>query len=132
MFDYVQCDLERPERLRTIFADFLAIFRNTSVSKNDTGHQTEVYAEEEGILSQSRKLLISRFTLQNGTLITPLLLFYLQLGHVFSEMHRFVEYTPKKGFNSFVQLAVDAGRKNDEKIISSVVADTMKLLAYSS
>ena len=40
------------------------------------------YAEEERLLSQPQKMLISRFTLQNGTLITPLLLFYLQLGLV--------------------------------------------------
>ena len=40
------------------------------------------YAEEGGIMSQPRKMLISSFTLQNGTLITPLLLFYLQLGLV--------------------------------------------------
>ena len=31
-------------------------------------------------MSQPRKVLMSRFTLQNGTLITPLFLFYLQLG----------------------------------------------------
>ena len=54
------------------------------------------YAEEERLLSQTRKMLISSFTLQNGTLITPLLLFYLQLGLVCTKIHRFVEYTPKK------------------------------------
>ena len=32
------------------------------------------YAEEERFLSQPRKMLISSFTLENGTLITPLLL----------------------------------------------------------
>ena len=31
------------------------------------------YAEEERLLSQPRKMLISSFTLQNGTLITPLI-----------------------------------------------------------
>ena len=46
--------------------------------------------------------------------------------------HRFVEYTPKKNFNSFVQAAVDSRRKNDENPISIVVAETMKLLANSS
>ena len=42
-------------------------------------------AKEERILSQARKMLISSFTLQNGTLITPLLWFYLQLGLVCSK-----------------------------------------------
>ena len=53
------------------------------------------YAEEERILSQPQNKLISSFTLQNGTLITPLLLFYLQLGLVVTKIHPFVGYTPK-------------------------------------
>ena len=77
-------------------------------------------------------MLISSFTLKNGTLITPLQLFYLQLGLVCTKVHRFVEYTPKKCFNSFVQSAVDARRQGDENPNSSVVAETMKLLANSS
>ena len=37
-----------------------------------------------------------------------------------------------KCFNSFVQAAVDARRKRDEKFNASVIAETMKLLANSS
>ena len=77
-------------------------------------------------------MLISSLTLQNGTLITPLLLFDLQLGLVVTKIHRFVEYTPKKSFNSFVHSAVDARRQGDENPNSSVVKETMKLLANSS
>ena len=110
LFGYVQCDIEVPEILRSKLDDFPPIFKNTLVSKNDIGELMKTYAEEEGILSQPRKMMISSFTLQNGTLITPLLLFYLQLGLVCSKIHRFVEYTPKKCFNSFVHSAVDARR----------------------
>ena len=77
-------------------------------------------------------MLISSFTLQNGTLIPPQLLFYLQLGLVCTKIHRFVEYTPKKSFNSFVQSAVDARMQGDENPNPSVVAETMKLPANSS
>ena len=100
--------------------------------KNDIGDLMKTYAEEERIMSQPQKMLISGFTLQNGTLNTPLLLFNLQLGLVATKRHHFVEYTPKKGFNSFVQAALDGRRKNDENPNSSVVAETMKLLANSS
>ena len=79
-FGYVQCDIEVPEKLRANFANFPPIFKNTLVSKNDNGDLMKTYAEEGRIRSQHRKMLISSFTLQNGTLITPLLLFYLQLG----------------------------------------------------
>ncbi len=89
-------------------------------------------AEEERLLSQPRKMLISSFTLQNRTLITLLLLFCLQLGLVCTKIHRFVEYTPKKCFNRFVQAAVDARGKIDKNPNSSVVTETMKPLANSS
>ena len=90
------------------------------------------YAEEERLLSQFQKMLVSSFTLQNRTIIIPLLLFYLQLCLVCTKIQSFVEYTPKKCFNSFVQSAVDARRQGDENPNSSVVAETMKLLANSS
>ena len=108
------------------------MFKNTLVSKSDIGDLMKNYAEEERLLSQPRKMLISSFRLQNGTLITPLLLFYLQLGLVVTKIHRFVEYNPQKCINSFVQSAVDARRKGDKKPNSSVVAEAMKLLANSS
>ena len=118
--------------MRANFANFPPKFKIILVGKKDIGDLMETYAEEEGIMSQPRKVLISSFTLQNGTLITPLLLFYLQLGLVVTKTQRFVEYTPRKCFNSFVQAAVDATRTGDENPKSSVVAETMKLLANSS
>ena len=77
-------------------------------------------------------MLISSSTLQNETIITPLLLFHLHLGLLCTKIHRSVEYTPKKCFNNYVQSAVDARRQGDENPNSSVVAETMKLLTNSS
>ena len=118
--------------MRANFANFPWLFKNTLASKNDNSDLMKTYVQEEGIMFQPRKMLISSITSQNGTLITPLLLFYLQLGLVVTKKHRFVEYTPKKGFNSFVEAAVDARRRGDENPNSSVVAETMRLLANSS
>ena len=106
LFGYVQFDNEIPKNLRANFVNFPPIFKNTLVSKNDIGDLRITYAEKEGIISQPRKMLISSFTLQNGTLIVPpipLRLLYLQLGLVVTKLHSFVEYTPKKCFNSFVR-----------------------------
>ena len=90
------------------------------------------YEEKEGIMPQPRKMLISGFILTNGIIIAPLLLFYLKLGLGCKKIHRFVQYTPRKCFNSFVPSAVDARREGDETPNSSVVAETMKLPANSS
>ena len=98
LFGYVQYDIEIPENLRANIANFPPIFKTTLVSKSDIGDLVTNYAEEERISSRSRKTLISSFTLQNGTHITPLLLFYLQLGLVCTKIHRIVKYAPKKCF----------------------------------
>ena len=132
LFGYVQCNIQVPDNLRANFANFPPIIKNTLVSKNDISDYMKTYAEEETILSQPRKKLKSSFTLQNGTLMTPLLLSYLQLRLVVTKIDRFVEYTPKKSFTRFVQAAVDTRRKGNEIRNSSVVAETMKLLANSS
>ena len=132
LFGYVQCHIEVPEELKEKFANFPPIFKNTNVSRHDIGSLMQDYAEKEGLLCQPRKMLISSYFLENGTLITPLLLFYLELELVCKKIYRFVEYTPVKCFNKFVQSTVDARREGDENPNSSVVAETMKLIANSS
>ena len=82
-------------------------------------------------MPQPSRMLNSSFILTNGTIITPLLLFYLKLGLVCRKIHRFVQYSPRKCFNSFVQSAVDARRQGDENPKSNVVAEIMKLLDCS-
>ena len=131
-FGYVQCDIEKPEELKEKFANFPPIFKKANVGRHDIGSLMKDYAEKEGLLSHPRKMLISSYFLEKVTLITPLLLFYLDLGLVCKKIYRFVEYTPVKCFNNFVQSAVDDRREGDENPNSSVVAETMKLLANSS
>ena len=132
LFGYVQCETEVPEHLRSYFSNFPPIFKNTVVSREDIGNLMKEYAEKENFMVQPRRMLISSFVLTNGTIITPLLLFCLKLGLVCKKIHRFVQYTPRKCFNNFVQAAVDARCQGDENPNSSVVAETMKLLANSS
>ena len=131
LFGYVQCDLKASEHLKAYFANFSPILKNTVKSRNDIGDSMKEYAEKEG-LSQPRRMLISSFHQKNGTIITPLVLYYLHLGLECTKIHQFVQYTPKKCFNSFVQSAVNARRQGDENPNSSVVVETMKLLANSS
>ena len=90
------------------------------------------YAEKEGLMPQPRRMLKSSFNLTNGTIITPSLFFYLKLGLNCRKIHRFVQYTPRKCFNNMVQSAVDARPQGDKNPNSSVVSETMKILANSS
>ena len=133
LFIYVQCQCNKdlPGNWTANFANFPPIFKETSVSKNYTSDLMKTYADEV-IMSQPREMLISSVTLQNGTLITPLHLFSLELGLVCTKKYRFIENFPKMCFRIFVQSAVDARSQKSEKANSSVVAETITLLAKSA
>ena len=132
LFGYVQCDIEVPEHLRNYFSNFPSIFNNTVVSRDDIVSLMKQYEEKENIIVQPRRMLIPNFSQTNGTNTTPLILFYLKLGLICKKIHRSVQYAPRKCFNNFVQSAVDARRHGNENPNASVVAENMKLLAYSS
>ena len=91
----------------------------------------EDYAKKRKLI-QVRRILISSCFLENGTIITPLLLFYLDLQLFCKKVYRFVKYTAMKCFNNFIQSAVNARVEGDENPNFSVVTETLKLLANSS
>ena len=79
-------------------------------------------------------MLTSSFKLENGSIITPLFNFYMELGLQCTKAYRFIQYLPRKCFNKIVQsVAVfDAFREGDKNSLSSVVAETRKILGDSS
>ena len=77
-------------------------------------------------------MLISSFKLENGSIVTLLFNFYMELGLQSTKVYRFIPYLPRKCFKKFVQSVVDARREGDENPLSGVVAETMKLLGNSS
>ena len=115
-----------------ILCQLSPIFKIVVVRRNDMGDLMEEYAQNQGIMSQPRRMLISSFHLKNGTIVTQLLLYYLHLGLECTKIPQFCWYTPRKCFSSFVHSAVKARKQRDENLNSSVVAKTMKFLANSS
>ena len=110
-FGYVQCDIKLPEHVSEQFAIFSPILNNTNVCRQNTRHLLQEYAEKERLMNQSRRNLISSVEQTNGTIITPLPLFYWELGLVGAKVLRFVERTSVKCFNNFVQSDVNARRQ---------------------
>ena len=131
-FGHSQCDIKVPEHLREKFANLPPICKNKNEGRHDIGPILQESSERKGLLSQTRRMLNSSFEMINGTVFTPLLLFYLDVGLVGRKHYRFLEYTLVKCFNNSVQSAVNARRQTDENPNSSVVAKTMKLIANSS
>ena len=118
--------------VQNIRNETFSIFKNIDVTRNDIGEYMKTNMEENDLLKQPQRMLISSFKLTNRTLITPLFNFYLDLGLQCTKIHRFVQYTPRKVFKIFVQCVVDARRASDENPLSGVVAETLKFLGNSS
>ena len=114
-----------------VILKYLRIFKKIFVGRDDIGPLTEEFAKNEGLSIQPRRKQISSYFLENGRVITPLLLFQLYLGLV-CKKHRLVLYTPIKCSNNFVQSAVNAGREGNENPNCRDVGETSKLLANSS
>ena len=82
LFGFVQYDIQVPKNLQEVFANFPLIFKNSEVGRDKIDPFMEEYAEKGGLLAQPRRMLISSFFLENGKIITPLLLLYLDFGLV--------------------------------------------------
>ena len=92
----------------------------------------QTYAIENNILKHPQRMLISSFKLENGSILTLLFIFHMELGLQCTKIYHFVQYLRQKSFNKFVQSVIGARRKGDENPLSGAVAETMKLLGNSS
>ena len=127
LFGYVQCDLAVPGELKLKLANFLPVFRNTELGRNDSADYMKSYAVKNETLKHPQRTLISSFKLENGTVITSLINFYMELGLQCTKFYRFVQYTPRKSYNRFFQpWLMRARREGDENPLSEIVAETMK------
>ena len=77
------------------------------------------YAIESEMLKHPQRMVISSFKVENGTVITPLFNFCLEVGLQCTKIYRSVRYTPRKCFNNFVQSVVDARIERDENGVVS-------------
>ena len=132
LFGYVQCDIKVPEHLRMKNCHFPANFQKYKcISTRHWSNNTGVCREEIVNVPTRANANIMFWPDQwhhNYSLSTS----HLKLGLVCTKNYRFVEYTPVKCFNNFVQSAVNARCQRDENPNTNAVAESMKLLANSS
>ena len=112
---YVQCDIMVPENAEENFETFPPILEKTLASRLDIGEFMKGLGEENTLLSQPRRVLISNFRFTNRTISRPLFNF---LSEFWSQMYlkpSFIQYTLFRCFNSFVLSALSALKLGDEK-----------------
>ena len=107
-------------------------FVNTNVCKQDTGPLIARAFWKGKIFVPTAGILISSFEITNGTMITPLQFFYLELGLLGTKIYRFVEYSPVQKFQQHCAICFQCplSRRHESQI--QYFSITMKLLANSS
>ena len=115
LFGVVGCSLEVTEEMYPYFKDFPPIFKNCEVRRDDIGEHMKEFAERNKLLRRHRKMLISSFKLERRPVITPILLFYLENGVVLKDVFWFLQYIPRRCFESFVKNVSDSRREGDQK-----------------
>ena len=86
IYGYIQCDLIVPDELKANISHFPPIFKNTEVGINAIGEYMQNYAIENDLLKHHQRMLISSFKLENGSIITLLFKFYMELGLVYTSL----------------------------------------------
>ena len=131
LFCVFDCTLEVPEEMYSYFEDFPPVFKNCEVGRDYIREHMKDFAERNKCLLRPRKLLISPVSSLNEDLTITPLLFYLEKGVIQKHVFWFLQYTPRRCFETFVQNLVDARREGDQNKESTVVAEKMKLIGNS-
>ena len=132
VFGMVKCDVRVPDNLRETYAKFPPIFKNTDVSRNDIGPHMRKIAEEEGLLTRPRRMLISSFFSEQKLIATPLLRWYIEKGFEVTNIEEVIQYAPERCFQDFVEMVTKARQLGDVEERFKNVAQAFKLLGNSA
>jgi len=104
LFGTLLCDIETPEKLKLKFEEFCPIFKNTMVSRDDTGEHMREYAERNNVFKKPRRMLIGSYFEKEILLITPLVKWYLYHSLKVTKVYEVIEYTCRNALNNSVSM----------------------------
>ena len=132
LFGTVECDVRVPSELRPHFAEMQPIFKNATVTLDDTWPFTREYAEENDIMSTPPCMLVGSYRGGKILLTTPMLRWYLAHGFVVDHIYQVVENEPNPCFIDFSESVSAARGEGDADPDKAIIADTMKLFGNSA
>ena len=129
LFDYVQCEIEVPEKLWENLPVFPPILKNINDDRGEIGPLMEDYVEKKGLLTHPTRMLKSSCFMEIGKIITPLMLYYLKVGAALPKIYSFVQHTLIRCFSNILQSAANVRGDKLENPCSRVVAEAIELPA---
>ena len=131
IFGAAEIDIKVPDYLKSFFADFPPIFKNTIVTEADIGKHMTAFLQQTNTSYKPRRYLIGSMFAEKQLFITPLIQWYLKMGLEVTKIYQVIEFTPRKCFQNFANKVSDDRRAGDCNPNMRVIADTSKLIGNS-
>lgn len=128
LFGMVECDIETPEDLKNIFAEFQPIAKHAYLSRSDIGEHMKSYCEKHNLLKKPTKTLLCSYFGKKMLFATPLLQWYLNHGLKITKIYQVIQYKPSACFESFGDEIMEARREGDKDTSKKILSDSAKLI----
>ena len=128
LFGMVECDINTPDHLKTIFSEYQPITKHSQVSREDLSEHMKKFAITNKLLKSSTKTLVNSYFAKKILLATPLLKWYLNHGLEVTTVHQVIQYNPVKCFSEFGHEVMDARRLGDIDPTKKIISDSCKLM----
>ena len=128
LFGMVECDIETPEELKTVFSEFQPIAKHARISRDDIGEHMKSFAVANDLLKSPTKTLLNSYFGEKMLFATPLLKWYLNHGLKVTKVYQVIQYHPSQCFQEFGNEVMAARREGDADVSKKIVADSSKLM----
>ena len=128
MFGMAEVDIETPDSLKGIFAEFQPIQKHAYLSRDDIGEHMKKFAQENGLLKKPSKTLLNSYFAQKILLSTPLLQWYINHGLKVTKLYQVIQFKLSKCFHKFGEEVMLARREGDVDPSKKIISDSSKLI----
>ena len=101
IFGLAEVDIETPDELKDIYAEFQPNQKRAKISRDDIGEHMKRFAIENDLLKKPTQSLLSSYFATKILLATPLLKWYLSHGLIVTKVYQVIQFKPVKCFEKF-------------------------------
>ena len=132
IYGIVKCDLHVPEHLKSYFAEFPPLFKNTEIKFDDIGAHMKEYAASIGRTKGVKRSLISSMFGTDMIMVTTLFKEYIKWGLICTNIEWVLEYHKEPVFSWFVDKVANDRRRADLDPSMAIIGEMSKTSGNSS
>ena len=132
IYGIVKCDLHVPEHLKSYFASFPPLFKNTEIKFEDIGAHMKEYAASIGRTKGVKRSLISSMFGTDMIMVTTLFKEYIKWGLICTNIEWVLEYHKEPVFSWFVDKVANDRRRADLDPSMAIIGEMSKTSGNAS